>query len=115
MEFYEKYQGKLLNDYGSICSAEFISFARAFFKEIKKRAEGFEIVKKHIGHYDLFMFLEKNGKYVYLKYSGINRCHVDLNHGVMIRKAKDSQDYSGETNHFPNWENLFKEIESLSK
>lgn len=120
--FIRKWHNKVLEDCGCSVSKEFHSFQVAFINQIRKIAanNGAEVVKASYGHYDMSCFIKKGENYLYISYSNsldrLGRTHVILkgyNIGllppVLVRTAKDANDYHGGTNHFCQ----FNECEEL--
>ena len=120
--FISKWHNRVLEDWGCSVSKEFHSFQVAFINQIRKIAvnNGAEVVKTSYGHYDMSCFIKKGENYLYLNYSNgldrLGRTHVILkgyNIGllppVLVRTAKDTNDYHGGTNHFCQ----FNECEEL--
>lgn len=107
--FVKKYQGKVLEDHGSVLSPEFIRFAADVKSTIRAicKENGADLVKWSTGHYDVSGFVLKNGKYVYFSYSEPRHLPIDLNRhdawdGILIRTAAHEKDYTGGQNNFCN-------------
>lgn len=118
---YKKYNGKRLADNGSVVSKEYKSFQNAFARTLKAIAEieDAKVVKVNKGHYYLSAFIERNGKYVYVYYGGLDRTFIDFTNtkrAMYCRSAESDHDFVGGTNVFCSLENLPHFInENLSK
>lgn len=126
-DFIRTWDGRQLEDWGSVVSKEFKQFQGAMKREVKRLAEehGATLVDWHNGHYDMTGVLEKNGLYVYFSYSNIDRTKVVLtkkNSGwlgcTLMRTMKHAKDWTGGTNNNVEFEQfpetmarLFKEQE----
>ena len=108
MKTFRKWNNKAVDDCGSYMSKEAHSFAVAFRNMVKRELtpHGFAISRFIIGHYYLSMFVEKDGKYIYIYFS-IPRHgqRIDFNakdclNGVLYRSASSCNDFHGGSNHF---------------
>ena len=116
IDFYRKWHGKTLEDWGSVVSKEYNSFQNAFKRILTTIADdlGAKLVWYHKMHYDESAMFERDGKYVYLSHSNrlFDRSTPWL-HGILIRDAKHEKDYTGGANDFVNWAYLTNEIDRL--
>ena len=108
---YKKYNGKRLADNGSVVSKEYKSFQNAFVRTLKAIAEieDASVVKVTKGHYIVSAFIERNGKYAYVYYGGIDRTFIDFTGAkstIYCRFAKSDNDFTGGINRFCSLENL---------
>lgn len=115
---YDTYQGRRLQDDGAYVSKEFNNFQNAFFRAMKELADeiGATIAAKSKGHYDMSVFFERNGKYVYLSYGRLDRTKVDLtSHGIgfYARTAAHVKDYRGGANNWTGIDTLKRDIDRL--
>ena len=125
--FIKKWNGRTLQDDGSVVSKEYRSFQTAFINAMKKIAAslGGEVVNTSKGHYDVSGFIKRGDKFVYFIYdNGLSihgRTYIALKggmdcgcHGAMlVRKADNEHDYRGHTNNFPAFERCEVLIERL--
>lgn len=118
--FYKKYQGKVLEDWGSVKSPDFVRFAKDMRSAIKDGCEscGMTLADFHVGHYDVSGFVEQDGRFVYFSYSLARALPIDLERrdamrGFLYRTAEAVKDYRGGMNHFTDWANLVDDIASL--
>ena len=125
--FIKKWNGRTLQDDGSVVSKEYKSFQTAFINAMKKIATsmGAEVVNVSKGHYDVSGFIKRGDKCVYFSYdNGLSlqgRTYIALRggmdcgcHGAMlVRKADNEHDYCGHTNNFPAFERCELLIERL--
>ena len=58
-----------IQDDGAYASKEFKSFYRQCINAMKREIPDAEFLNVHAGHYDLFGFIHKDGKYIYFSYS----------------------------------------------
>jgi hypothetical protein len=116
IDFYRKWHGKHLEDWGGIRSDEYKGFERAFKRVLKKMAEdmGATLVWFTPMHYDESAMFERNGKYVYLLHSNnlYNRSTPVLHH-ILIRTAEHEKDYRGGPNNYADWAHLANAIDRL--
>lgn len=129
-DFIRTWDGRRLEDWGSVVSKEFKQFQCAMKREVEAsgRRQGATLVDWHNGHYDMTGVLERNGLYVYFHYSNIDRTKVVLtkkNSGwlgcTLMRTMKHAKDWTGGTNNNVEFEQfpetmarLFKEQECLN-
>lgn len=111
-DFIKTWNGRRLEDWGSVVSKEYKSFQRCMKNEVahQAQAEGATLVSYNSGHYYQSGFVERNGLYVYFCYESLDRCHVQLTDGnaFYMRTASGPKDYHGGTNHNVTFEK-FKE------
>ena len=108
-KFVRKYQGRVLEDAGSVLSEEFKQFARDFKLMAYEAAGNIEakLYSFNRGHYDVSGFVERNGKYAYFTFSCPRYLRIDLTRsdcmsGFLVRTAKGPKDYTGGPNNFTN-------------
>lgn len=123
--FINKWHGRVLEDWGCVVSKEFHSFQVAFFNALRKIAKenGWEVIKPSYGHYDMYCFIKKGEKYVYVDYdnslnTGRNvAClkgeYSGLHAPMLIRTAKSEKDYTGGYNNFCQFEQCEELIKEL--
>ena len=116
IEFYRKWHGKPLEDWGGYRSDEYKGFERAFKRILKKMAEdmGATLVWFTPMHYDESAMFERNGKFVYLSHSNdlYNRSTPVLRR-ILIRTAEHAKDFRGGSNNYSDWANLANNIDKL--
>lgn len=105
--FAKQYEGKVLEDNGSVLSKDFKKFAKSFQSMLKDEAatDGWEINTYNVGHYYVSGYLHKDGRYLYFSYAParlmpLNLVSARALHSVLIRSARDTKDYVGGRNHF---------------
>ena len=116
IDFYRKWHGKPLEDWGGIRSDEYKGFERAFKRVLKKMAEdmGATLVWFTPMHYDESAMFERNGKYVYLLHSNnLSRRSTPVLHHILIRTAEHERDYHGGSNNYVDWAELANAIDKL--
>ncbi len=108
MNKFKKWDGKMLEDWGTTMSDEAKAFYRAFKNYLKREFPGAELTGFKPNHYDFSGFLTLDGKVVYISHS-LNRVGYEAladfsdrscMNGVLYRTAKDTKDFRGGTNHF---------------
>lgn len=120
-KLYKEFNKKGIQDDGGVKSKEFISFARKFKNALKRTFPDFEIRNYSIGHYEISGFLEKDQNFIYFSYDVPRRCHpmdmdrADCCAGVLIRWAKNAEDYHGEQNHFCSILQMREAVDALYK
>lgn len=118
-KFVKKWHGKSVEDAITCTSKEFNSFANQFYNALKREFPNDEIVNRNKGHYDLSCFLKHEDEYVYISYSvprgekPIDMTRRDPLQGILFRRARDENDYRGESNHFTSFIDLKDDIEKL--
>ena len=106
---------KTWNFKGTITVTEdFKAFAKLFFKEIKnKLPEGAKLIAQHTCHYFLSGFITKNGKYVYFSISDVRLWRNEWWTNILIRRAKNEKDYTGEKNYYTTLDEFTESVEKL--
>ena len=119
-KFIEKYQGKILQDDGSVVSAEFkkffSDFRRAYKAEFKKYGITLTVLNK--GHYDLSGFVTRDGKCVYFSYNYRRGLPLDMfadgvMTGALYRTAANLNDFRGGHNNFCRLAELASKCDQL--
>ena len=118
-KFIKKWNGKGIQDDTIYTSEEFKSFARQFFNAVKREFPDDEVVNRCTGHYDLSCFIKRGDKYVYVSLSvprgesPLDMSRRDPMGGILIRRAKDEEDYKGGFNYFTNYFDFHGNVEGL--
>ena len=116
IDFYRKWHGKPLDDWGTCVSKEYKSFQTSFRNLLKKMAAdlGATLVWYHPSHYDETAMLQRGDKFVYLSHNNnaFNRSTPVLHH-ILIRTAAHATDYRGGSNNYANWSHLTNAIDRL--
>lgn len=120
INFTKKWNGVPVEDYGCVMSKQAKSFATSFRNMVKKNVPDGCTVKIQAGHYFVSGFVTSpEGKTVYVSYS-IPRmetpvdCYAnDPMFGVLIRYAKDDNDFTGGQNHFCSLNDLPNAITAM--
>lgn len=100
----------------SSCSTteEFKAFARDFKKAIKGNLPvGCVLADWNRGHFEVFGFISKNGKYVYFSISDVRYWQNKWYENILIRTAKDIKDYTGGSNCYTSLKNFRVNVEKL--
>ncbi len=92
---------------------EYKQFARDFLSDIKKLAEGYELVDKSVGHFYVSGFLKKDGKFIYFSCSDIRHFPNEWYNHLLIRTAKDEKDYTGGSNGYTKLPDLKSNLDKL--
>ena len=110
--FYTKWQDAILADAGDYVSKEYRSFQTTLVREISKYAAavGAKVASNSKGHYDTSCFIERNGKFVYIRHSSTlarmgGGVRVELD-SFLIRTAQHAKDYRGGYNQYCDMANL---------
>ena len=124
-DFIKQWDGRRLEDWGSVVSKEFSQFQNAFKREVERLAQesGAKLVSYRKGHYDMSGFIEKDGIYVYFSYGALDRTKVQLTSSsrtdfispLLMRTAKNEKDYHGGTNNHVHFSELANTMEWLFK
>lgn len=113
------WDGRSIQDDGAYASKEFKSFYRQCINAMKREIPDAEFLNVHAGHYDLFGFIHKDGKYIYFSYSvprdGIRMDMSQSNamRGILIRQAENEKDFRGKQNHFTSFYNFKEDVEQF--
>lgn len=106
-KFVQKYQGKIIDDWGCQNSPEFKQFAKDLRNALKRELKplNINIESFTIGHYFASGFVERDGSYVYFSYDLNRGFPVDLyardcHAGILVRTAESAKDYRGGHNNF---------------
>lgn len=108
-----------IEDAIAVTSREFDCFYREFINAVKREFPNDEIVNARKGHYDLFGFIKRGEQYVYFSFSvPRGKYPMDLNRsdcrfGILIRRARDANDFRGEMNHFCSCKTFKESVEQL--
>lgn len=116
IDFFRKWHGVQLEDWGGCRSDEYKAFERAFKRMLTTIAKdlGATLVWFNPMHYDESAMFERDGKYVYLNHANnlSNRSRPVL-HRILVRTAEYEKDFHGGPNNYPNWSQLTNEIDRL--
>lgn len=113
------WNGRGIQDDGAYVSKEFSSFCRQFINAVKREFPDDEIVNYSKGHYYLSGFIKRGAKFVYFSYHvprgglSIDMARSDALRGILIRKAHNEKDYTGEDNHFTSFFHFKENVEYL--
>lgn len=118
--FYNTFNGKVLDDAGTYVSDDFKKFQIAMRHEVKRIAKeiGANLVSFAKGHYDMSWFVERDGHYVYCHYGvmGIrSKVMLDHNGAMFIRTAANEHDFRGGSNNFTSFTNIKNMMDRLLK
>lgn len=116
INFFRKWHGVQLEDWGGYRSDEYKGFERAFKRMLTSIAKdlGAKLVWFTPMHYDESAMFERNGKFVYLCHSNyISNRSTPVLHRILVRTAKHEKDYHGGPNNYPTWSQLTNEIDRL--
>lgn len=85
---------------GSTKGPDFLSFARAYKKDIAEQLEpfGIEIFSWSTGHYYCSGFFKRGDCFVYFSCSDVRFFPGDWEKKILIRTAKNERDYTGGPN-----------------
>ena len=115
------WNGREIQDDGAYISKEFSSFYRQFINAVRREFPEDEIVNCNKGHYFLSGFIKRGDKFVYFLYHVprgglcIDMARSDALRGILIRKAQDKKDYTGENNYFTSFFQFKENVEWLFK
>lgn len=121
--FYKKYNNKRLADCGCEVSKEYRLYQNAFIRMMKDIAAsiGANVVKTTKGHYYESLFLERDGKHIYVFHENTDRTFIgcDSERFIYYRTASSDSDYNGGINRHTslkllqfNLDRLFENFES---
>lgn len=116
IDFYRKWHGKPLEDWGGVRSNEYKGFERAFKRILKKMAEdmGATLVWFHPMHYDESAMFQRGDRFVYLSHSNnLFKRSTPVLHHILIRTAEHAKDYHGGPNNYSDWADLANNIDRL--
>ena len=118
-KFLQEYDGHIFADCGVICSEDYKTFAKAFKAYLKRKLpKDCELIGFKANHYDHSGFVKYGNDCVYVSYSWdrfspVNIYEAGARNGVLVRRAKDERDFTGETNRFTSLSNLPTFIEDM--
>lgn len=121
VRLYAMLNHKTLTDAGSKVSRQYRNYQTALINVMERVANGIcaNLVKATKGHYFTTMFIEKDGKFVYVSFENIKgaRTYIDFDcpFNLLVRTAKDENDYEGGNNIFTTFPNLRETIKMLLK
>lgn len=108
--FYTKWQNAILADAGGYVSKEYRSFQTALVREISKYATavGAQVASNLKGHYDTSCFIERNGKFVYIRHSSTlarmgGGVRVELD-SFLIRTAQHAKTTEEDITNIVTWQ-----------
>lgn len=113
--FYKKWNNAPIEDWGSVTSPSYRKFENAARRELNKIMGeiGATVISFNKSHYDFSAFIERGGKYAYIRYcSDLTRQHVTLD-CFLYRIAESEKDYHGKTNCYCRWDELQHEIDKI--
>jgi hypothetical protein len=86
---------------GSTTGSDFKVFSRLYKKWVTRNLpDGAKLDTFSSGHYDLYSFIEKDGKYVYFSISDVRYFPGGWYENILIRTAKSNKDYTGGSNDY---------------
>ena len=119
MNTFRKWNGKRIEDWGSVMSTDAKSFYRAFKNYLKREFPDAELIGFKPNHYDFSGFIHQGDNYIYISHA-LDRYkeRVDFNDsgvstGVLYRTADGPKDYRGGTNNFCSINKLADCVRSL--
>ena len=120
--FKKKWQGFNFNESGTRMGPDGKSLARSFHNLMKRVCAkiGAKVVRAETGHYYVFGFIQrKDGSLVYYNYGDFRGMKIDVNncdcmHGVLLRTATSTTDYTGGHNNFSSIADLETKIPQIS-
>ena len=118
---YEEEIPNNLNDFkkwefstGTTIGIDFKVFAREFRKFVKKNLpEGSELIDFCRGHYFISGFIKKGQKFVYFSISDVRYFPNSWAENILIRTAKDENDYTGGSNGYTTLERFKEDVSKL--
>ena len=76
---------------------------------------GARLIKFSVGHYILSGFIERDGRYVYFSISDVRYFKNKWAENILIREAKNEEDYTGGSNGYTTLERFEQDVEELLK
>ena len=99
---------------GPTTEMDFRVFARLLRKHIQKvLPDGVQLEKFNAGHYYISGFLGKGGRYAYFSTSDVRHIPGQWHRNILIRTAKTTSDYTGESNGYTSLANFSQNVERL--
>jgi hypothetical protein len=121
--FKRKWQGVFFNESGTTMPRGSMgrSLAISFHNLMKRVCKkiGAKVVRAETGHYYVFGFIQrKDGSLVYYNYGDFRGMTIDVNncdcmHGVLLRTATSTTDYTGGHNNFSSIADLENRIPKI--
>ena len=92
---------------GPIIGDDFKLFAKDFKETIKNKIpKDAKIIKYNVNHYFISGFIKRNGKYAYFSTADVRHFTDEWYNNILIRTAKDLEDYTGGSNNFTSLDNF---------
>ena len=117
VNFYKKYNNRRLADAGSTVSKEYRLYQNAYVRMMKSVAAeiGGEVVKVSKGHYYESLFIERDGKFIYVWHEKSDRTYINCDDLAFLyyRKAKTANDYKGGFNYLSSLRALPDKLNKL--
>jgi hypothetical protein len=99
---------------GGTTGQDFKIFAKVYKKWLKNILPAdITICRFERGHYYLFGFLEKQGKYVYFSISDVRHFPNSWAEDILVRIADSPQDYTGGSNNSTTMERFAQDVNKL--
>lgn len=97
----KKYLGRRIEDQGGCISPDYKTFQTQYKNYLKQVATdvGGELVKFSPNHYEFSCFIKRNDKFVYISISDVRFFRDRWFTDILIRTAKNENDYTGGSNY----------------
>ncbi len=111
----KKWYNHIIEDWGGTQSDEFKEFAKDYKKYLTNVAKEInaELVSFSPNHYDFSAFLKRDNNYIYLSILDVRYFLNSWRKDILIRRAKDEHDYTGEENCYTDLEHLKDNLDAL--
>lgn len=113
----KKYIGRSIDDYGGCTSPDYNEFQKkykSYLKSVAKSVNG-ELVSFSPNHYCFSCFIKRNEKFMYLSISDVRHFKNNWHKFILVRTAKDKNDYKGGMNDYATLDTIADKIIELTK
>ena len=112
----KKYLGRAFVNGGGYTTKEYESFQTKYINYLKSlcRENGWTLVKINKGHYEFSAFIQdQNQNYVYFSISDVRYWQDQWYNRILIRGARDANDYRGGQNQYTDLPDAQKNIQKI--
>ena len=100
-----------------INTSEYLDFQKKYIGYLRNifHLNNFKILKLMRNHFEFSLFIETNNVVVYLSIPDVRYFQNEWFNHILIRTAKDENDYHGKENHYSNLPDLIENIKKLTE
>ena len=96
---------------------DYLEFQNKYIRYLKKlfNEQNYKLLKVMKNHYEFALFFEANEVVIYLSITDVRYFQNEWFNHILIRTAKDENDYRGNENHYSNLPDLIENIKKLTE